>query len=460
MASSFAPSSIAKITRSSISSPLSSGASKISGITPKLFVSGMRFRPRTMSSPILSPQSSVTDTLVETNKILVEIQQQIAIAFGMRNAEEKEKKENLKEERSRRRLRLREGALESVKKIGGAIKKTAKFVASPFKGFFDKILEFISLLGLGIGANAIFKWFEKKENREKLKKFFKIIVSNWKLIRNILGVIGGAILLGKIMGIVGAITGAVKFFGGLLLNPMFVAGIGVIMAAAMQGLGPQEKALIKELEDMGGLTDENREKLIQKYEDYRKDYKKNPFKYPLITARNLTGEVDREVEERIRFIKTGEFDYGGKKMTFDFGFGDFITNTQGGKFNFDTGKEESTSPGGEKPGFTFGGGRALGGPVMSGNAYLVGEKGPELFAPNIDGSIINNMRTEKIYEMISSKNAGKINFVSMELPPKFMNSEKNASTEEQQEIPIPTISAVNGSNPYMSITPNVYGIYV
>jgi len=70
------------------------------------------------------------------------------------------------------------------------------------------------------------------------------------------------------------------------------------------------------------------------------------------------------------------------------------------------------------------------------------------------------MKTEKIYEMISSKNAGKINFVSMELPPKFMNSGKNTSTEEQQEIPIPTISAVNGSNPYMSITPNVYGIYV
>lgn len=34
--------------------------------------------------------------------------------------------------------------------------------------------------------------------------------------------------------------------------------------------------------------------------------------------------------------------------------------------------------------------RAAGGPVMSGNTYLVGEKGPELFSPNVNGNIIPN----------------------------------------------------------------------
>lgn len=38
----------------------------------------------------------------------------------------------------------------------------------------------------------------------------------------------------------------------------------------------------------------------------------------------------------------------------------------------------------------FGGARADGGPVMSGRAYLVGEQGPELFAPSMSGSIIPN----------------------------------------------------------------------
>ncbi len=40
--------------------------------------------------------------------------------------------------------------------------------------------------------------------------------------------------------------------------------------------------------------------------------------------------------------------------------------------------------------FNFGGARAAGGPVSAGSAYLVGEKGPELFVPGISGAIIPN----------------------------------------------------------------------
>lgn len=40
----------------------------------------------------------------------------------------------------------------------------------------------------------------------------------------------------------------------------------------------------------------------------------------------------------------------------------------------------------------FGGGRATGGPVSSGTAYVVGEKGPELFVPNTSGMIIPNSK--------------------------------------------------------------------
>jgi len=35
-------------------------------------------------------------------------------------------------------------------------------------------------------------------------------------------------------------------------------------------------------------------------------------------------------------------------------------------------------------------GRAMGGPVVANRAYTVGERGPELFIPNISGSIIPN----------------------------------------------------------------------
>jgi phage-related minor tail protein len=39
---------------------------------------------------------------------------------------------------------------------------------------------------------------------------------------------------------------------------------------------------------------------------------------------------------------------------------------------------------------TFGGTRAKGGPVSSGQTYMVGERGPELFVPGRSGSIVPN----------------------------------------------------------------------
>lgn len=42
-------------------------------------------------------------------------------------------------------------------------------------------------------------------------------------------------------------------------------------------------------------------------------------------------------------------------------------------------------------GFTYGGQRALGGDVLDGEYYVVGENGPEIFAPGMDGQIIPNM---------------------------------------------------------------------
>jgi hypothetical protein len=40
--------------------------------------------------------------------------------------------------------------------------------------------------------------------------------------------------------------------------------------------------------------------------------------------------------------------------------------------------------------FAFGGGKALGGPVMGGTSYLVGERGAELFTPTSNGVITPN----------------------------------------------------------------------
>ena len=107
--------------------------------------------------------------------------------------------------------------------------------------------------------------------------------------------------------------------------------------------------------------------------------------------------------------------------------------------------------------------RAMGGPVSAGTPYLVGERGPEIFSPNIDGSIVNNMRTEKIYEMITSKKRGRggVNIQTLPTitnqmpPPEMPNMGVGDGATE-----VPEISSVNMADPYRKLTPMLYGITV
>ena len=102
----FTAPSVPKLNRRNISSPLSSNAAKISSVSPRplLKKSSFSFTPKstfdeqsitkpstTEDSEQTSRASSVEQTLVETNKILVEIQKQLSLDFAMRIAEEKEK---------------------------------------------------------------------------------------------------------------------------------------------------------------------------------------------------------------------------------------------------------------------------------------------------------------------------------------------------------------------------------
>ena len=94
----------------------------------------------------------------------------------------------------------------------------------------------------------------------------------------------------------------------ILSNPILFAGIGIIAAAAMQGLGRGEKQTLDELEKMGGFTQENRNKLIEKL----KEQKSN-----LTPLEKLQGVGD-EINERIKFLETGEYGYGKNPKVFDF----------------------------------------------------------------------------------------------------------------------------------------------
>ena len=404
-----------------------------------------------------SNRDSLNKTLIETNKILVDIQKQLTLQSKDEEKQQKEKSRKDSVSESKKKLKAEESLLEKTSKgIGKVVGKVASKTLDPISGIFDKIVEFITLLGAGIATNAAFEWFKDEENQKKITKFFNILKENWQLLAKILGTLAIGSLAIKLAGVLLTL----KSILAICANPLFIAGIGIIMAAAMQGLGRAEKEVVAELETQdkdNPYSKENRERLIKKYE--AKIDEIAPDTGSFLGRVTLDPGTLSDLRHKIRFLKTGRYDYGGKQLTFDFGISDFNYN-MGSKFNFDTGQEESLYGDEKRPGFDFGGERAMGGPVTKGQSYLVGERGPEIFSTNINGSIVNNMRTEKIVQTLSSDmREGSINMI--ELPP-ITNQmpPPEIPVPTQQATDVPEISSTNMTDPYRQLSPLLYGITV
>ena len=433
-----------KIGKGNISSPLSSGASRITKTAPKLRVNRINLgNKRTISSPALEAQSSIENTLSETNAILVEIQKQLSLDFSMRIADEKEKNKTFKEEKSRKKLISKESSIESIKKIGGAIKKIASVVAAPVSGFFDKILEFITTLGLGIGANAVLTWFEDEENRKKIGTFFKILTANWKLLRNILGVIIGAGLALKVANAVAIIGKTIALLAsgpGLAVIGGVLLAMGAVKAAEHFRKIKEKRALEEEVsvgaKDPSKIGGDDG----MTFEEYKIfNYMEPGFEGLQDATVDPRIEKNKQLREKVFSPDYDPMDDTPqiiqREKTFGERVGDVFRPVQN---------------------FIYGGARAMGGPVTAGQSYLVGEGGPEIFSPNINGSIVNNKRTQTILN--GSKNKGKVNFLTMDLPPIQMNKGKPGPTPPAPEVP--QISSTNSADLWRMKTPEIYGIYV
>jgi len=193
--------SIPKMGKSKISSSIFSREK--TGDKPKLGRSTVSFvRPRRISaqkSEQLKVDTNQTIVLAETNRILIEIQKQLALDFANRIAERKQNLLATKKNLRRQKLVKKEAFVErgvDRSKIGTLGAK----VLAPVKGIFDKILEFLSLVGAGIVINNAWNWLSKKENRDKLIKIFQFLKTYWKQIF-------GGILIAKAIGAIAKLVG-------------------------------------------------------------------------------------------------------------------------------------------------------------------------------------------------------------------------------------------------------------
>jgi len=168
-----------KLSKTSVSSSIFRGAkSPVGSSTTIKIPKGMGYggKAGTVDPKYLQTKTtSIDQTLVETNNILIEIQKQLAFDYAMRIEDEKNAIKSIKAAESKRKFAAKEKSVEGIKKIGGAIGGTISKIAAPIKGIFDKIKEFFGLILTGIVTNVAFEWLKDEKNRERLGNIFTFI---------------------------------------------------------------------------------------------------------------------------------------------------------------------------------------------------------------------------------------------------------------------------------------------
>ena len=216
--------SLPKLSKRNISSSVLRGASVVSA-APKLGKSIFSFLNSSASVEGLK-QNSVSDALTETNRILVEIQNQLATDFAFRIAEEKEQTKKIRAAESKKRFLTKEGAIEKIKSIGSGLKNQVDKILAPTKSIFQKIIDFFKIILTGIVLNTAFKWLENPENQKKLGQFFGFLADHWKWV---LATLGTVILVDVIAKLVIAAQGIMAAFA-LLTSPAGILALAAIGA--------------------------------------------------------------------------------------------------------------------------------------------------------------------------------------------------------------------------------------
>ena len=208
-----APKAKPKLNKTNIKSPIGQLGDGLGAPAGKKFKSSTlsnQFRnqpvlqaPKIDKSPVnTNPIAGVSQTLAETNSILVEIQNQLALDFADRIATEQDQIKKLKAQKNKARQGEKASSFGSLTALGamagpkgaaiGAVADILKEIFGPFISIFGKIASFFAIVAGGFLANQGIDWLAK--NWEKVSGFF-----NW------LGEHGHWILKGLMFGIAGVL---------------------------------------------------------------------------------------------------------------------------------------------------------------------------------------------------------------------------------------------------------------
>jgi hypothetical protein len=227
--------SLPKISRRNISSPIIRGAQSVAA--PRLRKSSFSFIKPRIQTPTLTSQvetssesetisgNKVYETLVETNKILVEIQKQLALDFASRIVERKDIIRGKKRRAEKEKITRKEQSIESLNKFGSGVSNFFDKVTAPAKSIFQKLLDFFGIIVTGLVVNNAFNWLSDKNNQKKLSETLGFVGKYWK---EIFGVLIGI----KLISTIASLLTTIQLVSAVLMSPAFLAAVGTVITIA------------------------------------------------------------------------------------------------------------------------------------------------------------------------------------------------------------------------------------
>lgn len=450
-------------------------------------------------------QDNTEKTLVETNKILVQIQKELSKAFGIQSSEDRRNKDKMRRDKSRKKLGKEESGLESsAKRLGESVSGAAENIVSPIGNIFSKIMDFLGIMLLGIAGNFVFEWLSNPENMEKVKGWWNWIKDHWQWVAAGIGALMLLPLIGAITGVLGPIglaAGVIKMammpLLALLFNPLFwkallIIGAGVLLykagEAAYKGIrnsvtgGSEFSAAHDVLDEKlkeAGLDKDGKKRDKGAGWDFlgwagtRKEVamtdEEKAISSSVLAKRKQLNELRDRMREDIQKKNLDIDKEAGLTMSSS---DSAIQATQSSRSEAEKGIRAEYADKIQQlvPEVNINAGqtaspveaRKMGGPIRAGKPYLVGETGPELVVPNIGGQVITSERTEKIYKNLTSRKRGRggvnvqtLPMITNQLPPPPVQLPSGGEATQ-----VPDIASTNSSDRYRQLSASIYGIMV
>ena len=158
-----------------------------------------------------------------------------------------------RQQQQKKKATAREKMLEAGGGALDAVKGTAEKIASPVKGMFEKLFNFIVNVVLGRAIFKMFEWFQDKENKGKIDTIFRFIKDWWPTLLAGLILFGGA-LLGPAGLIIGITALAIGFIPRLVDATKKIFGFGNDVE---KGVKAAETASKNSEKKIGGPQDPN-----------------------------------------------------------------------------------------------------------------------------------------------------------------------------------------------------------